>query len=296
MSDFITEAFVEQFRDNLLVLAQQKGSKLRPYVRESSVTGEAWNVERIGATAARKRASRHSDSPLMATPHDRRKGYVFDYDWGDLVDDEDKARLLIEPTSAYALLGAYAMGRAMDDEIIAAATGNAYDESGVAITLPSAQKVAVNYVETGSAANSNLTIAKLRRASEILGVNDIDDDLPRIMVVTQSQITSLLRTTEVTSSDFNAVKALVEGKVNTFMGFDFVRTQRLAKSSNTRTCFGMITGPEGPMELGVGRDMKTRITERSDKNFAVYVFHSMTIGAARAEDEKIVEIACDESA
>ena len=38
-----------------------------------------------------------------------------------LIDQQDKVRLLIDPTSSYAKAAAYAMGRAMDDVIIAAA-------------------------------------------------------------------------------------------------------------------------------------------------------------------------------
>ena len=59
----------------------------------------------------------------MDTPHSRRKVTMDDYDWADLIDNEDKVRMLISPQSEYAQAGAWAMGRAMDDAIITAATG-----------------------------------------------------------------------------------------------------------------------------------------------------------------------------
>ena len=61
----------------------------------------------------------------MDTPHSRRMVTMDSWEWADLIDDADKVRMLIDPTSSYAKAAAAAMGRAMDDEIIAAATGTA---------------------------------------------------------------------------------------------------------------------------------------------------------------------------
>jgi len=169
MSTQITTAFVEQYKSNVFHLAQQKGSRLREAVRSETVTGKAHFFERIGSTAAQKRTSRHSDTPRMDTPHSRRKVTMDDYDWADLIDNEDKVRMLISPQSEYALAGAYAMGRAMDDAIIAAATGNAYGgvAGGTTVPLPSGQKIV-----HGSA---NLTIAKLLEAKKILDLYSRSD-------------------------------------------------------------------------------------------------------------------------
>ncbi len=298
MSFEITTPFVDAFKSNVIHLVQQRGSRLAGLVRREDVNGKRYPFERIGAVAARKRTSRHSDTPRMDTPHSRRWVSLADYDWADLVDDEDKARLLISPESEYAMTGAWALGRSIDDVIIEAFDGTAYTgaDGTTTVSFPSGQDVAVDYVESGSAANSDLTIGKLRRAAEILGENEVDEEIPRVIVVAQSQITSLLKTTEVTSSDYNTVKALVDGKVDTFMGFKFVRTQRLTKSSNIRKCFAFAAGKMGAMGLAVGRNPVARMSERDDKNYALQVFLSMTIGATRIEDEKIVRINCDETA
>ena len=155
MSIQITTAFVEQYKSNVFHLAQQKGSRLRDAVRSESVTGKSHFFERIGSTAALKRTSRHADTPRVDTPHSRRRVTMEDYDWADLIDQEDKVRMLISPQSEYAKAGAYAMGRAMDDAIIAAATGNAFAgvSGGTSVPLPAGQKVAV--------ASSGLSLEKL---------------------------------------------------------------------------------------------------------------------------------------
>ena len=284
MSTQITTAFVEQYKSNVFHLAQQKGSRLRGAVKSETVTGTSHYFERIGATAAQVRTTRHSNTPQINTPHSRRKVTLADYDWADLIDQEDKVRMLISPQSEYAKAGAYAMGRAMDDAIIAAASGNAF--GGVAgattIALPASQKIAVG--------TTSLTVAKLIAAKEILDASDVDPDETKYLVCSAKEITSLLGDDKVTSADYNSVKALVAGQVDTFMGFNFIRTERIAASGGDNLALAFTQSAIG---LALGRDIQTRISERDDKNYATQVFLSMTIGATRVEDEKVVEIACN---
>jgi len=286
MSVQITTAFVEQYKSNVFHLAQQKGSRLRDAVRSETVTGKSHFFERIGSVAAAKRTSRHADTPRMDTPHSRRKVTMDDYDWADLIDNEDKVRMLISPQSEYAMAGAWAMGRAMDDAIIGAATGNAFGgvSGGTTIALPASQQIAVNA--------SGLTLAKLIEAKEILDGNDVDPDEPRFMIVTSKQMTNMLNETKITSADYASVKALVQGQIGTFLGFNFIRTERLGLDGNGDR--QVLAFTKSAIGLAVGADVSTRISERADKNYATQVFLSMTIGATRIEDEKMVEIACTE--
>lgn len=125
MSTQITTAFVNQFSGNVRLLSQQMGSKLRGAVSEESVTGEKAFFDQIGSAVAQIKTSRHADTPLMETPHARRQVSIDTYEYADLIDDADKVRMLIDPTSTYARAAAAAIGRAMDDAIITAATGTA---------------------------------------------------------------------------------------------------------------------------------------------------------------------------
>ena len=287
MSVEITTAFVQQYGANVQMLSQQKGSRLASKVRNETQTGKNAYYDQIGSVAARKRPSRHADTPRMDTPHARRRVSLVDYDWADLVDNEDKVRTLIDPTSSYAMAAAWAMGRAKDDAIIEAAVGTAYtgEEGTVAVALPAAQKVA--------AGAAGLTIAKLLEAKEIIDGADVDPDMARYIALSAKQVTDLLNTTEVKSSDYNTVKALAQGQLNTFLGFEFIRTERLGTDSNGDrqvTCW-----VEDGILLATGKDMVTKISERADKNHATQVFNSMTIGATRMEEVKVVEIACVEA-
>ena len=115
MSSQITTAFVNQFSSNVQLLSQQRGSLLRGSVSEEAVTGEKAFFDQVGATAAVKRTSRHQDTQILDTPHSRRMVTMDSYEWADLIDDADKIRMLIDPTSTYAQAAASAIGRSMSN-------------------------------------------------------------------------------------------------------------------------------------------------------------------------------------
>lgn len=284
MANTISKAFVQQFQDNLIHLAQQKGSRLRSAVNEQSVTGEKAHFERLGTVAAIAKTTQHTNTPVLDVPHSRRTLSMLDYHWADLVDNEDKVRMLVKPESHYAKSGANSMMRAIDDLIIAAATGNAVDGDGNNVALPSGQKIA-----HGSA---GMTLAKLITAKEILDSNDIDPDEDRFIVMGSRQISNLLNTTEVKSADYNSIKALVQGDIDTFMGFKFLRSERLTLASTQRTCFAFT---KSAMGLGIGSDITTKIDERPDKSYAHQVYLSFVAGATRIQDECVVEVTCTEA-
>lgn len=289
MSFQVTTAFVQQYSTNVQLLLQQRGSRLRDCVTVGSYTGKAAKaVEQIGEVTAQARTSRHADTPLISTPHDARWVHPTDYEWADMIDDQDKLRMLIDPTSPYAMNGAYALGRAMDSLIITAALGAALTGENGSTSTPfdtSNQQIAV-----GAA---GLTVAKLRTAKKKLMANEVDvENDPLYCAVTAVQLDNLLGTTEVTSSDYNTVKALVSGSVDTFMGFKFIHTELLGlDGSSDRRC---IAWAKSGMHLGIWNDITTKISERADKSYATQVYVKGTFGATRTEEGKVVEILCDE--
>mgnify|MGYP003629939212 FL=1 len=287
MSTQITTAFVNQFSSNVQLLSQQKSSLLRGAVSEESVTGEKAFFDQVGSSAAIKRTSRHADTMIQDTPHSRRMVTMDTYEWADLIDDADKVRMLIDPTSTYAQAASAAMGRAMDDTIILAATGASLTGSSGAT---STDMISGNIIAHGSA---DLTIAKLIAAKRILDNGSVDPSITRYIAVAPAQVEALLGTTQVTSSDFSNIKALVQGEVDTFMGFKFIMSTRLAVASNIRTCFAWA---EDGLKLAVGKDVMAKIDERADKSYATQVFYCSTFGATRMEEAKVVSVLCDESA
>lgn len=286
MSQLITEAFVSQYSSNFLILAQQKESRFEACVDvDRDIVGASKSVERMGSTEAYDITTRHGDTKYVDTPHSKRWLDLADKGWADLVDDQDKIRLLADPTSPYLSAGVMALNRKKDDVIIAALRGSARSQSDGNIVLPAGQKIAEG--------TTGLTIVKLLATKQLLDEAEVDEDEPRFIAVSAKQIADLLATTEVKSSDYNNVKALVEGKIDTYLGFKFIRSERLAKTGTARFCLAWAkTG----LRLGIGKDIVTSIDRLPGKNMSVQVFASMSLGAVRTEEARVVEVACKEAA
>ena len=296
MSFQVTEAMVQQFGTNFRILQQQKKSRFENWCQmENGIIGQSKSVERIGKIDAYDITSRHADTKYGEIPHSRRWIDLQDKGQAELVDELDKIRMLADPTSPYVGVILAALNRAKDDVILTAARGSARTNSTAAV-LPAGQKIA----EGGT----GLTLAKLLQAKEILDSNEVDDDASmaldgqsaseataRVIAVSAKQLTNLYGTTEIKSIDYNSIKALAQGQIDTFLGFKFVRTERLAKSGTTRfvTCWS-----RSCVALGIGKDIVTSIDTLPGKNYSVQVYGRMSIGAARLEDEGVVEIGCFE--
>lgn len=308
MSSEITTAFVQQYGANVFHLSQQKGSRLRNAVRVETQKAKAAFYDRLGAATAVLRTSRHADTPQIDSAHSRRMVTLADYEWADLIDIQDKIRTLINPQSEYVMAAMWALGRAMDDVIIAAATGTAYaGETGTSTAnLANANKYAAN----DGISFTNLNVDTLRAVKAVFDANDVDESIPRYWAIGSSQLNSLLGQTEVTSADFATVKALVQGEVDSFMGFKFIRTERLTSgvtytanpatgdvgsgSSSTGNRKTFAWAQDGLL-LAMGEDMISEIDRRADKGYATQVYVRMSIGATRLEENKVVEVGCKES-
>ncbi|MDS1138583.1 phage capsid protein [Nitratireductor indicus] len=297
MSFQITTAFVEQYKANVYHLVQQKGSKLRGSVRIESITGENAFFDQIGSVAAQLRVSRHSDTPRMDTPHSRRRVSLADYVWSDLIDKQDKVRMLIDPTSEYAQAAMWALGRSMDDVILAAVDGTAYTgvDGSTQTSYDSNMTVDVQTVWPGvTAADTGLNLAKLIECRKKLAENDVDPDEEVYVAVNGRQISSLLKDERVVSGDYNSALPLVSGQISKVGGCTLVPCNRITTDSNgdDKVPFWTRSG----LLLATGQDMMGRISERDDKNYSTQVYASMSIGATRMEEKRVGYIECDPGA
>ena len=291
MSVQITTAMVEQYKGNVEHLVQQKGSRLRSAVSVETVVGKNAFFEQIGSTAAQLRSSRHADTPRMDTPHARRRVSLEDYDWADLIDSEDQVRLLINPQGPYAVAASNALGRAIDSAIVSAADGTAFTGvAGGTSTAYTAGNTVDVQVGISPAADTGLNVGKLRAAKNVLDANEAEDE-DRYCIINAKQLQNLLGQTEVTSTDFASVKSLVNGEVDTFLGFKFIRTELIGVDSNSdhKVLFWQSAG----MKLAIGAEPTIKISERADKNHATQVFASMSIGATRMQEELVGYFECD---
>lgn len=284
MAITIDKAFIEEYRDLVVHLAQQGDTKLRMCVTEESSGGEAYNFDRLAPTDAIEKTTRREDSATFYVDDtwSRRVAQPKTFTHIMTVEHEDKVQMLVDPESAYAQNQAMAMNRSWDDQIIAAATGTALDGDGTPQGFPSSQLVG-----DGSAP---ITFDMVTEVQEVFMSNDIDLAVPKYFVVGPTQIRKLMQTTQQTSADYVNAQALQKlydyGIVSNWMGFTWIMSTRLlAPSGGELSCLAFTKQALG---LAVNNDVFTRIGENPDKSYMIQVFAQYTAGAVRIEDEHIV--------
>lgn len=302
MSLEIPVAFVQQYKSNILMLSQQKQSILRPTVRFETMTGKRMAIERLAPKNPQKRTTRHAPTPVSDASHSRRWLTIVDYEVpADLIDDQDKLRLLIDPQGPYTQNQLSGLRRAQDDEIIAALGATVYvgEEGSSSVTnyaVGESRLVAGDgsIVAAGSAHSdttaTGLTIAKLLTCKQLLDDEEIDPERQRYFLCNPYNINQMLNTTEVKSSDYNTVKALAAGQIDTFMGFRFLMSTRLVTDTTETDCKKCYAFAAGSISYSAPQEPKVSISIRHDLSDSVQVYCTQTCGAVRNEGPAVVEI------
>jgi hypothetical protein len=299
---------VVQFGTNVYRLAQQKGSRLAKFCRPESFDGKAEFFDTIGQADAQEKLGRNVDTPNLNIAHSRRMLVSKTYDWGTLVDRTDKLENIHMPESNYAIAAKDGIGRKMDDVIISAAlSASKYGEDGSSSqVLGNAQKVTA--VASGALDYPNLQL--LRKMKRVFDEAEVEGQ--RILVHRADFVESLLGVTAVTSADFNTIKALVQGEIDEFMGFKWVRSERLplattnddstykydtttgaynsggtALAGTERSCLAFIG--DGIIFGRRNNSSIAKIDERSDKSYSKQVYVAEDFGAVRMEEYKVVQ-------
>lgn len=281
-----------QFTKNVELMLQQRNSRFLEGVTQASYTGDKAQVLlQYGSVEMSELAesSWQSDTSWADMEHYQRWVLPTDYSISLPVTKQDQLRTLVDPRSSYAEAVRAAYARKVDDVIIAAALGKAktgkYSSMSDTV-LPSAQKITTS---------GGLTIAKLLKAKEMLMAAGCDPSEPRFLACTEQQLSDLLATAEVKSADYNTVRALVRGEVDTFVGFKFISSERLAKSTGTGTPRMCIAWVKSGLHLGIWQGLEVKIDTRPDKNYVWQIYARATLGATRTNENKVVEIDCTEA-
>lgn len=298
MADTIPQHYTTEFSTNWMHRVQQTKARLDAFVEDEAFTGERKRYDRIGAQSSRLRTERKGPTINTDPVYDFRWAYRVGYTLSNLLDKDDAMNLgqLVLPTSDLVKSHAAAYQRNCDDIAWSAALGAVMTGELGSTSTPFDStnqwigKGGVVGASTGTA--TGLTVGKLITANEILEDADLEDEAPRVICVTAKQLTNLLNTTKVTSADYNSVKALVSGQVDTFMGFKFVKIKRLPKTGDVRTCVAWV---KGAIKRTKGA-MSSDISIRKDLDMATQVYSAWNLGATRVYDEGVVQIDCDEAA
>lgn len=306
MSDQLSTAFIRQYHGNIELKLQQKGGQLASYVRAESQDSEKQFYEQMDAVTAQQVTTRFAESPQVNTPFDRRMVTIAPYAVGDFIDEFEKVQALIDPSSAIVENFVRALGREKDRIIFQAMFGTAYSgkEGTTAVTWPTTASTSAGGVrvdESFGSANTGLTIAKLIEAKRawLANHNDPGDEQAHC-IINAAGLADLLNTTQVQSADYNTVKALVQGQVDTFI-FKFVQWEGYVLNG-TNVMRGTSPGAGGEtidrypvfvksaIVSATGKDITSEITRRADRSFHWYAYARAMFGAVRMQELKMVEI------
>lgn len=298
MSNEITTHFVREYNAGVRMLQQQRDTRLMMAVLvDPNVEGDRAFYDQNDAVAMNEVTNRHGDTEYTETPHRRRMATLKTYEVADLVDRADQRRLLNDPINPYTRAQAAAANRRLDDIIIAAFDATA--KTGADGDTDAAFN-ATDYSFTATGTGNAILIADLTNARNILEAaeNDEDDgDFRWYCVLTAKARQQLLdadpsSAPTVTSSDYAAVKALVNGQIDTFLGFNFLKSQRMdIDGSNIRDCFAWV---KNSMQLAVGQEPRSFIDVIPAKRHSIQVRHELDAGATRMDEKGVVRILVDE--
>lgn len=277
-------AFVVQYQDSIKMLAQQMDSRLMPTVMvDRNWTGARKAYDQYGSDSFVEIMGRYQDTPIQDPDHRRRWVSPRYFVSNTLEDPKDALQMLIDPKSTYMQAKKAGANRKIDDVIIASFAATAYTGQNGDVTQAF---LAANQIAHGG---TGMTKAKCISAKKLLSKAEVEKE-DRFMAYTEEQMEDLLNITEITNSDYNVVKALVQGEINTWLGFNWTHTERLLDDgASHRLCYAY---QKKGIQLAFQKDPEGRVTERPDKNYAWQVYMRLCLGATRLEEARIVEISC----
>jgi hypothetical protein len=293
MSLNIPDWYVSQFSTHVMLKLQIMGSMLRNTVTEGFHQGkQASPVDQIASVDALQVTGRFQPMPRVDAALDRRWVSPTDFDLPQMIDSFDKLRIITDPEGLYVQNAVLAMGRAIDDVIIAAFQATAKTgETGATSTV----FTAANEVDVAvGGANSALNVAKLLAVKKLMRANFVNFDQEEVYcALTAVDEAALLNEIQIISSDFNGANkpVLTDGKITRFLGINFVYCERIeAKAAGTNEVNVPVWVKSG-MHLGIWGDVTTNISQRNDtRSIPWQSYVTGTFGATRLEEAKIYNI------
>jgi len=298
----LIDQYQPKFESQWRRLAQQVDSRLSGAVSvNSNCTGEVNYRDQIKpidvSSLGTPSQNRIAATAISEIETQKRANYPEKFQAVKHFDEFDEVWLAEQskPTSQTFLEFKAGFNRKMDDLIIAAATGTSKtgNNGAVSTTLPTTQVISVDIGGTGSGMNLSkiLDAKQLMEQNEVFG-QDIDGD-DAYLVLNAKALRGLYDEAKITSSDYaGELQALFNGEIDQFLGFNFIRTERLAVATNVRTCFAFV---KSGIALDIWQNPKFKLSERNDFNDAAQLRGTAAAGATRLEEIKVVEIPCDES-
>jgi len=276
MATNIDSSFIDLWNAEVHHDFQQRGSKLREACRlVTGVTGNTHNFHKVGAVAANQKSARDADLTALNPDQAVATATMVDYYAPIYIDQLDEVKTNADFRREFVTTSTAAIGRALDGNIIAALDAT----HGTAAEVD---------------ATAGLTYELLLQAKRVLDEADAPME-DRFLVISPQGLEALMKETEVTSGDYQTVKALVRGEIDTALGFKWIMSNQLnlnvgTQGADVRSCYAFQKSAVG---CAVGYDIKTTVDRIPQK--ANYLVNTMmSAGSVAIDTTGIVEITITE--
>lgn len=283
MSTSLPTAAVAEF-DAMVKHAYQGSGKLRGTVRvRSGVVGSTHRFPKLGKGMATPRVPQ-TDVVPMGVAHSNQTATLADWNAAEYTDIFNQAAVNFDEKSELATTIAGAIGRREDQLII-----DALDAANSGLSVSN---------DIG-AADSGMNTSKVRRAKRLLDAQGVPmGEGARTLLISANGMEELLGDTEATTVDRNVIKALYDGEIKYWVGFNVVVIEDrdeggLARDGNLdRTCFAY---DKRALGLAIGIEFRTEVNYIPEKTswLSNGIFKA---GAVAIDGLGIVEITSRESA
>jgi hypothetical protein len=280
--------FKTQYASYIRDMAQQKTSRARGLFEETSISGEKIVYEFSAAAELDTVTSRYAATNYAEPEEYRRECSLTRFNKAFLVDNFDPMKLVEDPKNVYVRKIAMAMGRKWDDVIFAAAFADVSSgHSGGTTVSWNASNSDCNILTNGQ--TTGLTLDLLIEAGVSLDEGEwMEPDEERYIFLPPRAVGDLLKDDKVPSSDYNSVRALVNGQLNSFYGFRFIKTNRLPTTDDGQYYRAFACVKSGIVVAN--KEMKTQIGPDPGHQWMTSVYGECELGALRTQEKAIVEI------
>ncbi len=300
----IPDGFPSLYEDSWKLQLQQLESRLAPFIDVDVIHGEGKRYQRLPKVAARQITERFGDTNPEDISTEYRWLYVNFKDSAHILDRREQMQLgaVGSPHTQIMRLQRAAAMRDMDKTLIDGVRGTVQSgkTGATAITLPAAQQIAVNFVDSGTPANSGLTFAKVLEAATRFGISqvfgqDVENQSQGCLAISARQIKNLLLEEKLTSADYG-IRRLMDGQVVNLFGLAIkvVDPDLLpyVSATDVRTC---VAFAREHVAFGVAEHPAAFADVLPGKRHDIQLRTEWGWGCTRLAEEGVIDIACDES-
>jgi hypothetical protein len=274
MSNTLSTVAVTEF-DSMVKHAYQNASLLRNAVTvRNNVVGDIYKFRAMGKGTASARGTTQTDVTPMNVQHSLVQATLANYVAPEYTDIFDQAEVNFDEKQELAKTIAGALGRRLDDIVISA--------------MDAATPAATVGVGTTALAADDLIDAKVELVKGGVGSADL------YCAISGAGLAGLLADEKVSSADYQNVKALVNGEVNTFAGFNVIviEDRTVGGLTTTTDVTAGYAFAKDAIGLAIGVDNKTTIDYVPEK--VSYLCNGMLkAGAAVRDTAGLVQINFD---